>query len=178
MGRDDYQRLVAEHRDRIFSFALYTLRHREDAEDVTQDVLIRLWNHLGRLDPARVGAWIGRVTRNACYDIGRKRQVRQAVHQPGDNEPVLAKVADAAPRPDARAEHADFRHRLKHALAELDEPYRSVVVMREIQEMTYREIADTMERPLNTIKVYLHRGRRKLRQLLAEEEDDVRASCA
>lgn len=178
MGRDDYSSLVAEHRDRIFTFAMYTLRHRQDAEDVTQDVLIRLWNHLDTLDRDRIGPWIGRVVRNACYDVVRKRQVRQAVHLPGDDEPALARAATGEPGPEAHAATADFQRRLKEALSSLAEPYRSVVIMREIQELSYNEIADALERPLNTIKVYLHRGRRKLRALLAEEEAHVRASCA
>lgn len=168
MDTNAYPALVREHRDRIFSFASYTLRHREDAEDVTQDVLIRLWHHLETLDAERVGAWLTRVTRNACYDVARKRQVRQAVHTAGDPEPQLQIAASHRPGPDTDADHADFRRRLERALSELAEPYRSIVVLREIQGRSYNEIADAVDKPLNTVKVYLHRGRKMLREALAE----------
>lgn len=171
----DYQQLVSQHRDRIFTFAFYTLRHREDAEDVTQDVLIRLWNHRQRLDGDRVGAWLSRVTRNACYDVSRRRRVRNAVH-PSDPEPQLERATCVEPTPDRTAEAAEFRRHLQSALRDMSEPYRSIVIMREIQSCSYQEIADALERPLNTIKVYLHRARRMLRHALAEEEAHVRAS--
>ncbi|RMH16662.1 MAG: RNA polymerase sigma factor [Acidobacteria bacterium] len=176
MGLDDYHQLVAQHRDRIFTFAFYTLGHREDAEDVTQDVLVRLWQNGKRLDLERVGAWLNRVTRNACYDLARKRKVRRAVHASGDQESLLAQVPSPRPDPEGEAGAADFRRRLTAALRQLPEPYRSAVVLREIQGLSYREIADVLDRPLNTVKVYLHRGRRLLRQALAEVEPYVRAS--
>lgn len=176
MELDDYQALVEDHRDRIYGFALYTLHSREDAEDITQEVLIRLWNHRHTLDLGRIGGWLGRVTRNACYDLARRRQVRSAVHPAGDNEPLLAAAASGAPGPERAAQSADFRARLQDALAALAEPYRSVVVLREIQGLTYREIADTLEKPMNTVKVYLHRGRRLLRQALVEVEPHVKVS--
>lgn len=175
MGPTDYQELVTAHRDRVFSFAMYTLRHREDAEDVTQDVMIRLWRHRSRLDPGRVGAWLSRVTRNACYDVSRRRKVRRAVH-PADPGPQLEIARCGRPTPDASAETAEFQRHLEAALGELAEPYRSIVVLRELQGMSYQEIAEAIERPLNTVKVYLHRARRMLRHALAEEEAHVRAS--
>jgi len=174
MALPDYQQVVSEHRDRIFTFAFYTLRHREDAEDVTQDVLIRLWRFRRRLDEGRVGAWLSRVTRNACYDVTRRRKVRRAVH-PSDPEPQLERAVDRAPTPERSAEATEFRHHLEAALRTLDEPYRSIVILREIQHLSYQEIAEALDRPLNTIKVYLHRARRMLRHALVEETH-VRAS--
>ncbi len=176
MAFEEYSALVTKHRDHVFRFALYTLHHREDAEDVTQDVLSRLWDHISKLDQTRVGAWLTRVTRNACYDLTRKRRVRQAVHTPGDNEPALALVPDHKPDPESTADSAALRLRLEEALRDLDEPFRSVVVLREVEGLSYQEIADALDKPLNTIKVYLHRGRRKLRGVLAEEETYVQAS--
>ncbi len=175
MGSADYQELVAAHRDRVFTFAMYTLRHREDAEDVTQDVLIRLWHHCSRLDADRVGAWLARVTRNACYDLTRRRKVRRAVH-PADPGPQLEIAKCADPTPESSAEASEFKRRLEIALDSLEDPYRSIVILREIQGLSYQEIAEAVERPLNTVKVYLHRARRMLRHALAEEEAHVRAS--
>jgi RNA polymerase sigma-70 factor (ECF subfamily) len=70
---------------------------------------------------------------------------------------------------DAAAERSVLRSRLEAALGELNEPYRSIVVMREIQGLAYEEIATAMNMPLGTIKVYLHRARRRLRELVQAE---------
>ena len=69
-----FEGLAERYQDRIFSFARYLLSNREEAEEVTQEVLIRLWRHQDGLDLERVGSWILRVTRNACYDLLRSRR--------------------------------------------------------------------------------------------------------
>ena len=66
MGR--FCRLCQEHRDRIYTFAFYYMGNREDAEDITQEVLFRLWRHGLRMDDESVAAWLTRVARNACLD--------------------------------------------------------------------------------------------------------------
>lgn len=161
------------HQRRIFSFAYHLLSDREEAQDVTQEVLVKLLSHRPRVEPERLGAWLLRVTRNACYDLLRKRRVRGGDgRQEVDGEDGW-EIADAAPDPRARAEAAQFRRRLTSELGRLGEPYRSVVILREIEELPYQEIADALEMPLNTVRVVLHRGRRKLRERLREEYRDA-----
>lgn len=163
-----------QHRQRIFSFAYHLLSNREEAEDVTQDVLVKMLAHAQSLDPERIGSWLLRVTRNACYDLLRKRRVRTgAGTEELDDEETATELPAADPDPRARAEAAQFRARVKGELDGLDEPYRSVVILREIQDLSYREIADALEMPLNTVRVVLHRGRKKLRERLREEYEDV-----
>jgi len=165
MSAAEFQRWVLDHRDAVYGLALWSLKHREDAEDVTQEVFIRLWDHRRKLDPAGLRPWLLRVTRNACCDLVRRRQ-RQKLD--GDPEPHLEREPSAEPGPLDRAEHADFERRLSSALGEIQEPYRSIVVLREIQELKYEEIAEVVGKPLNTVKVYLHRGRKMLRERLSE----------
>ena len=74
-----------------------------------------------------------------------------------------------------QVETADFSDVLQQALEELTEPYRSIVILREVQQLKYEEISEALELPLNTIKVYLHRGRRKLRIALQEYRNDESA---
>jgi RNA polymerase sigma factor (sigma-70 family) len=158
------------HRHRVYSFARYLLSNREEAEDVTQEVLLRLWRHQRGLDEERLGAWLLRVTRNACYDLLRKRRSESAARGFGasfDAEEARH-VASAEPDPQARAEAADFRRRLLEALADLGEPYKSVVILREVQGLPHREIGEALGIPEVTVRVHLHRGRRKLRQRLRE----------
>lgn len=164
---------VEQHQRRIFSFAYYLLHNREEAEDVTQEVLLRLFRHRRKVEPERMGAWLLRVTRNACYDLLRQRRTRNR-HTAEIDDEVACELPDPHTlSPEAQAGNAAFRCRLEEELRELSEPYRSVLILREIQGLKYREIADTLEMPLNTVRVHLHRGRRKLRERLHEDYADA-----
>jgi RNA polymerase sigma-70 factor (ECF subfamily) len=154
----EFQKLAREHGGRVYSFALHALRNREDAEDVKQEVLIRLWRHRETIHPDRMHAWVIRVTRNLLIDSGRRRQMRTSVFADRVGAENVADVV-AAEVPDRdHAEASELRQALEAAVAELEEPYRSIVIMREIQDCSYNEIAEAMEMPLGTIKVYLHRA--------------------
>ncbi len=155
---------------RVYSFARYLLSSREEAEDVTQEVLLRLWRHRQRVDEERLGSWLLRVTRNACYDLLRKRRSEAAAGRvPGFDEEAAGQVASAEPGPRDQAEAADFRRRLLAALAEIGEPYKSVIILREVQGLPHREIGEALGIPEATVRVHLHRGRRKLRERLKED---------
>lgn len=164
---DRFRNLVEQHQNRVFTFALYQLRDRGEAEDVTQEVLLRLWNHLDKVEAEKEGAWLVRVTRNACYDLLRGRRSRNRVLSTG-GEARLDEARDPGPSPEAGVATWDVGRHLQRALGELEEPYRSIVILREIQELKYEEISEAMEIPLNTVKTYLHRARRKLREKLRE----------
>jgi RNA polymerase sigma-70 factor (ECF subfamily) len=161
-----FRKMAEEYRDRIYTFALYSLRHPEEAEDVTQDVLIKLWRHSGRVDVENRAAWVMRVTRNAVIDAIRRRRSRAAVISDEADYDLAINYSAAEADTDKGVASREFREALEGALAGLDDPYRSIVVMREIQELKYSEISEALEIPLNTVKVYLHRGRRMLREAL------------
>lgn len=166
MSVDDFQRLVREHRNRVFNLAFYSLRHREDAEDVTQEVLIRLWHHRRKLEAPAIGAWLTKVTRNACYDLLRRHGARRKRIEEGRDESTFETVATEHPDPHDHAEAADFRQHLQTALRNLPEGYRTVLVLREIEGLKYDEIAEATGRPMSSVKVALHRGRKMLREAM------------
>lgn len=170
----DFQQAVEKHKDRIFTFAYYYLGNREQAEDVSQEVLIRLWRHWQELDTDAVPAWLTTVTRNACFDALRKKK-RLAEKSTDSEQDDMARIETEHPDPERLARSEELRRRIEAALLQLDEPYRSIVVLREIQERSYREISDALAMPLNTVRVYLHRGRRRLREQLSEVYRNVRA---
>ncbi len=162
-----FRKLAEEYQDRVYTFAYYSLHSREEAEDVTQEVLVKLWKHSESVDPEKLTAWTMRVARNAVIDMTRRRKSRGAVIAEGvDFDVVESLVATGTPGPDMITRSREVRDALQEALSLIDEPYRSIVVMREIQELTYSEIVTALEMPLNTVKVYLHRGRRMLREAL------------
>ncbi len=168
-----YEDVVSKQQRKVYTYARYLLNHPEEAEDVTQEVFLKLWHHWSEIEIHSVRAWLLRVTRNACFDLLRKRRSRLRVVEPDTDPKVLERAPASTSGPEREAARADLRRHLLDALARLAEPYRSVLVLREIQQLPYREIGEILDLPLNTVKVYIHRGRRRLRQELAVRYDDA-----
>ncbi len=163
-----FRRLVKEHQGQLFSLAYHLLGHSAEAEDVVQDVLVKLWQHLAGLEADRIKPWLLRVTRNACLDLLRRRRYSQAyVSQVASGESMVVSET-----PMDRLASSDLGHRLVQAIRELDEPFCSLVVLRDIQELSYQEIGEALDLKESQVKVYLHRARRKLRHRLGSEMDD------
>lgn len=161
-----FEEIVRRHKNWVYTFAYYSLGTKEEAEDATQEVMMRLWNHVDSLRDETLGAWLRQVTRNACVDLARRRRSYAArVVASGEIE-GLSQARSHEPDPATVAERAELRSHIESALASIREPYRSVIILREIQDLSYDDIAETLQIPLNTVKSYLHRGRRMLRDQL------------
>ncbi|MHC4934223.1 MAG: RNA polymerase sigma factor [Planctomycetota bacterium] len=173
MRRADFDAVVATHGRKVFTLSVYLLGNREEAEDVTQEVLVRLWRRGGEVAPERIGAWLVRVTRNACIDAIRRRKQDTSVDIDGVAATALR---ESAPGPEALSHASQLGRRILRSLEKLSEPGRSVVILREIQGLSYQEISDVLEMPINNVRVTLHRGRRRLREELREVHDHV-AAC-
>jgi RNA polymerase sigma-70 factor (ECF subfamily) len=166
----EFEIAVSQFRDRVFGFALHYLGDRRDAEDVTQEVFIRLWDRANQVDEAHALPWLIRVTRNACVDAYRSRRTHRSLVV--RDELRLQSAVAFTPTPEQATTDRLFADHLQDALSALQEPHRSIVILREIQGYNYREICDALDLPLTTVKVYLHRGRRLLRKKLSKLYDD------
>lgn len=154
-----YQQAITQHRQRIFSFAHYSLRAKEDAEDVTQEVFIKLWQHWQKIDHGKLGGWLMRVAHNVVIDHVRKQKpIQNNVDQYAD---VAEQVGNS--NEEAQLDQAFFRDQLQQAIKTLDDPFRSILIMRDVQGMSYAEIQISLDISESQVKVYLHRARRKLR---------------
>lgn len=167
----DFDEVVDRCQRSVFTYARYFLNDRESAEDLTQEVFLKLWNHWSSIDFDRVDAWLMRVTRNACYDALRQRRTA-GKHVSQLPESALEAKPDREPGPVERAEASDVRRLFRQGLNQLNEPLRSVLVLREVLGYKYEEMAEALEIPLNTVRVYLHRGRKRLREQLKEAYAD------
>ena len=114
---DEFRNIIDQYRNLVYTMAYYSLGQEEDAEDATQEVLVRLWKHWDRVRDSNVKAWLVRVTRNACIDQLRKRRTAGRTLTGEDYETAVATTPDAAPDPRKAAEAADLKERIRQALA-------------------------------------------------------------
>ena len=152
-----YRQAVDQHKQRVYSLALYSLRAREDAEDVTQEVFIKLWQHWQKVDLDKIGAWLMRVTRNSVIDHVRKRNPEQ------NQTDFNVETQPALESEETELDRTSIQQQLKLAIAELNEPFRSIIIMRDIQGFSYSDLEQTLDMSESPVQVYLHRARRKLR---------------
>lgn len=165
----EFRILCQRHSDDIYRFARSLLGNQADAEDATQEVLLRLWNHLPKMYPFNLRAWLLRTTRCYCLDQIRRRNNR-AAPVPVDEEMLAAQPDELAVDPSAAADSSLRLEQARALLLKLPENLRSVFVLYEVNGLRYREIAEILEMPINSVKVYLLRARERLANLVNEEE--------
>lgn len=175
MVEHDFENAARRWQRRIFTFAAYFLGDAAEAEEITQEVLLRLWHHPDMLASDRLEAWLLRVTRNLCVDRFRTLRSESNVIDRSTPADTAGTQFDHGPSPERAAAAAQLRRRIAVALSLLPEPQRSVVILREIHGLSYDDIADAVQISLPNVKVSLHRGRRRLRERLEEVHDHVAA---
>jgi RNA polymerase sigma-70 factor (ECF subfamily) len=173
--------IVRLHWRKVFNIAYKFVGRHDQAEDLTQDVFLKLYKSLGTFDRrANFQTWLVSVSRNLCIDHYRSaRRERETISR--DVDP--ADLAPAAPGLNAyaRLEHRDRVELLKAALDRMAPTLRTAVMLRDIQELTYQEIAQQLRLPEGTVKSRINRGRTELaRQIqeLREQQDAVPRSGA
>lgn len=151
--------LVSHYRDRTWAVCLRITCRPADAEDALQDALTAAWLHLGSFrNDSRFGTWLHRIASNAALAILRKRRatVTDTIEQIAD---VVAPEAHGI---------IDNRQLLVTALLEMNEDFRVALVLREVGDFTYEEIAEHQGVPVQTVKSRLHRARGQLAQMLGD----------
>ena len=166
-----YQKCVLDHKDKVYRYALYTLKSEADAEDAAQEVFIKLWNKFDTVNPLKVKSWLMRTTHNHCIDVIRKRKRTSDNHVEIQEFQHYDSPATFGTDPRANMENKTLGNRIDSAVDELPEKARTVFLMYEIQGFKYREISDLLDIPLNTVKVHLLRARKMLQQELNYEKN-------
>lgn len=173
--RDAMERLLMRAQEVAYRFSLLVCGHPEDAEDVMQDALLKTYRNVSRIEePAAFRTWLYTTVRNACL-MKRRRRVGEpaqllsleqgAVSESGETMPI--DVADREARPaDELVMDAWIDRRLRTALLTLPRPYRAMIVMRDIEGLTTREVAQVIGISEANVKTRLHRARLMLRRQL------------
>jgi RNA polymerase sigma-70 factor (ECF subfamily) len=154
------------------------VRHREDAEEVAQETLMKVFESADRLrEPEKVKSWVFRIAKNACLTKRRKSifapsrelsldEFMPAKHPDGDQ--VRLEIADWSSVPDGKALQSEMKALLEKAIRELPETYRSVVLLRDMEELSTEETAHILDVSEDVVKTRLHRARLAIRKGLDE----------
>lgn len=159
-GEDSAMRLfVQKHQSAVFGLCFRMLRHRQDAEDVAQEIFLRVFRALDRWDPTRpLRPWLMKIAANRCRTALQNRSRRRSV--PLQSEQQVASPGES----DSGGELAE---ELEQALQTLREEYRLCFVLYYGQELSVAEVSEVLDCPEGTIKTWLHRARRLLAERLA-----------
>lgn len=173
-----YDALVTRHRGRIFAMIRNMTHNEADAWDISQDVFVKAWQALPRFESkARFSTWLYRIAHNAVYDWSRKRkfdsvgELNDEIFERDRIDPAATTAPFAAEAPDAALGHGELRVKIEQALAKLSPDHREVVLLKDVQGLAYKEIADMMDCTLGTVMSRLFYARQKLQTLLKDEYD-------
>jgi RNA polymerase sigma-70 factor (ECF subfamily) len=162
-----WERIVKQYWRKVFNVSYKFVGRYDEAEDLTQDIFLKIFKSLGTFDRrANFQTWLISVSRNLCIDHYRSvRRERETIDRGVDSAELSP--ASAEPGPIAALEQRDRVRLLREAMAALPETLRTAVLMRDIQELSYQEIADSLHLPEGTVKSRINRGRTELaRQIL------------
>ncbi len=166
-----FEPLVEKYRQRVWRLAYNVLRDREEAWDVAQEAFVRAWQALPNFrGQSAFYTWLFRIVMNVAADRARARAARgrafgteRVAEEDLDRVPVDQPGALA---PDAAAASAERREKIERALATLSEDHRRIVVLSDIEGLSYKEIADVLEIPMGTVMSRLHNARKRLKTAL------------
>ncbi len=163
--------LIARHSDRIFAIGFRMLGDQSLAEDLTQEVFFKVWENAGKWQPGRAlfSTWLHRVTINLCYDhLRKRREVRL-----GDLPDTHQDRPDPAPGADEVLAEKVLSTRVTAAILSLPERQRAAITLCHIEGFTNIETADILETTVEAVESLLTRGRRKLKELLQDEQHEL-----
>lgn len=178
-GSVPFEEVVREHQEFVFRTLARLTGRGEHVEDLAQEVFLRLYRGLdGFRGDAKLTTWLYRITLNVAQDEWKRRKKEQGNTSFDDPDAGWAERIAGA---DGDAEQILSRRQslavVNHALSELSDAERAVIVMFHQEECTYEQIAVTLKLPLNTVRTHLHRGRQKLKDRLRARLMERRSLC-
>jgi len=154
--------LVREYWKRVFNIAYKFVARVDEAEDLTQEIFVKLFKALATYDRrASFETWLTRVSRNLCIDHYRRRR-REEETFTHELDPDAIQLDELVSRPDATLEQRDEIAMVRQALARVSPTYREPLALRDIHELSYEQIAQRLQLPEGTVKSRINRGRREL----------------
>ncbi|GKU76646.1 RNA polymerase sigma factor SigW [Paenibacillus sp. L3-i20] len=165
-----FAKLVDIYQDKLFHMAYRMLNNRQEAEDVVQDTFLRVHKNLDRFDEAlKFSTWIYRIATNLCIDRLRKRKPTYSLDAESNDYDGLdgySMIPSDNRTPESELILSDTQRIIHQAMESLPPKYKTVMMLRYIQDMSLQEVGDILDMPVTTIKTRVHRGREFLRKKL------------
>lgn len=171
-----FTELVTRHRSRLYGMVRNMVQNDADAWDLTQEIFVKIWKALPRFEAnAQFSTWTYRVAHNAVYDWLRKRKIRpeheldESLVRSSSIAPGATTAPGEATPPDEALGQLELRGRLAQAMDQLSENHRTAILLKEVQGLKYREIAEVMGCSIGTVMSRIFHARQQLQGLLADE---------
>ena len=163
-----FEQLVKLYEKRVLALTTRMCKNPADAEEAAQEAFLSAWQGLPFFrGDASFSTWLYRLASNACVDLLRREGRRQSAAGPSLNdEEVQLEVPDTAPSPQEQAERSELRQQIEAGLQALTPDHRQVLLLREMHQLSYDEIAQTLDVDVGTVKSRINRGRKQLRNFL------------
>src|SRR5205823_3088227 len=168
--------LVRRYQDRVYNLSYRMLREREVAEEIAQDVFVSVYQHIeGFQGNSKFSTWLFRVVANHCHNKSkylrrRKHKMQDSIDAPIESEDgdMRRELPDEPGRsPEELAVRRKMNEAIQEAIGHLDEDHRVIVLLRDVEDMSYEEIGEVLGLPEGTVKSRLHRARNELRTRLS-----------
>jgi RNA polymerase sigma-70 factor (ECF subfamily) len=167
-----FETLILDYEKSVYGICFRMLRNQEEASDLSQEVFIKAYKGLANFQfQSKFSTWIYRIATNACLDAIKKKKVDVAfsLNQSIGEDEFTPEMEDVnSPEPQAELDRKEVREQIQDAIGQLNEKYRTVIVLRELEGLTYEEIAEITESSLGAVKTRIRRGRERLREILEE----------
>ncbi|CAH1209666.1 ECF RNA polymerase sigma factor SigW [Paenibacillus plantiphilus] len=165
-----FAEIVGLYQDKLYYMSYRMLYNRQEAEDVVQETFLRVYKNLDRYDDTmKFSTWIYRIATNLCIDRLRKRKPSFSLDaETGDHDGIdgYSMIPSDDRTPESELMLSDTQRIIHNAIETLPAKYKSVMVLRYLQDMSLQEIGDVLELPVTTVKTRVHRGREFLRKKL------------
>ena len=162
-----FEELIRQYEKKVYTLCFRMCGNSEDAEEAAQGAFLALWRGIDRVrQESSLSTWIYRLATNACIDTLRRRK-KQSGSVSLDDEELFVDAVDTSPQPQETVEHREAQKVWQEGLSALPEEYRKVLILREIEGLSYTEIAESASIVLGTVKSRISRGRSLLRNFLS-----------
>ena len=164
LDASSWEQIVTDHSARVYRLAYRLTGNAHDAEDLTQEVFVRVFRSLHTYTPGTMAGWLHRITTNLFLDGARRKQ---RIRFDALSDEAAHRLPSTLPTPDVAQAERLFDADVEAALASLSPEFRAAVVLCDVEGLTYEEIADVLGLKLGTVRSRIHRGRSQLRKALA-----------
>ncbi|HEY8422936.1 MAG TPA: sigma-70 family RNA polymerase sigma factor [Thermoclostridium sp.] len=171
-----FETLIQSHQKRVYNIALRMTKNHEDAQELAQDAIVRAFTSIGKFrGDSSFSTWLYRITMNVCTDFLRKRNKAVVISMEqgavANDSQQSIQIEEEAPGPDELVEKNQLKKMVRDAMDSLSDEHRQVLILRDIMDLSYKEIADTLNVNEGTIKSRINRARSGLKKIIMQRSE-------